>query len=58
MALLRLRYGYVVAAATAAVPAKREQGCLQFLWLLKPPSSLLAHALPILGSGNSAQSEL
>ena len=30
--------------------------CLQFLWLLESPSSLLAHALPTLGSGNSVDS--
>ena len=56
MALLRLRYGYVVAAATAAVPAKREQGCLQFLWLLKPPSSISGRVLPNLGSANTVGS--
>ena len=27
--------------------------CLQFLWLLESPSSLLAHTLPTLGSANS-----
>lgn len=49
--------GYVVAAATAAVLARREAGlwlpCLQFPQLLKSPSSLLAHTLPSLGSVNS-----
>ena len=30
--------------------------CLQFLWLLKSPSSLLAGALPILSSANSVDS--
>ena len=29
---------------------------LQFLWLLESPSSLLAHALPTLGSANSVNS--
>jgi len=58
--ILWLCYGYVVAAATAAVLARREAVlwllCLQFLQLLKSPSSLLAHALPTLGSVNSADS--
>ena len=49
--------GYVVAAAPAAVLARREAGlwlpCLQFPQLLKSPSSLLAHTLPSLGSVNS-----
>ena len=58
--ILWLCYGYVVAAATAAVFARREAVlwllCLQFLQLLKSPSSLLAHALPTLGSVNSADS--
>ena len=58
--ILWLCYGYVVAAATAAVLARREAvlrlSCLQFLQLLKSPSSLLAHALPTLGSVNSADS--
>ena len=52
--------GYVVAAATAAVLARREAGlwlpCLQFPQLLKSPSSLLAHTLPTLGSVNSEDS--
>ena len=48
----------VVGYARAAASARSQQMRPQFLWLLKPPSSLLAHALPILGSGNSAQSEL
>ena len=30
--------------------------CLQFLWPLKSPSSLLAHSLPPLGSKNSVHS--
>ena len=48
----------VVGYARAAASARSQQMRPQFLWLLKPPSSLLAHALPTLGSGNSAQSEL
>ena len=53
--ILWLCYGYVVAAATAAVLARREAVLwLSFLQLLKSPSSLLAHALPTLGSVNSA----
>ena len=32
--------------------------CLQFLRLLKSSSNLLAHALPTLGSANSAHSEI
>ena len=32
--------------------------CLHFLWLLASSSSLLAHALPTLGSANSAYSEI
>ena len=43
-------------AAMAAVPAKREQGCLQFLRLLKPPSSILGWVLPNLGSANTVGS--
>ena len=43
-------------AITAAMPARRQQTCLQFLWLLKSLSSLLAHTLPTLGSANSAMS--
>ena len=43
-------------AVVAAVPAKREQGCLQFLWLLKPPSSILGRVLPNLGSANTVGS--
>ena len=31
--------------------------CLQSLWLLESSSSLLAHALPTLGSVNSVNSE-
>ena len=56
--ILWLCYGYVVAAATAAVLARREAVlwllCLQFLQLLKSPSSLLARTLPTLGSANRA----
>ena len=43
-------------AVVAAVPAKRQQGCLQFLWLLKPPSSILGRVLPNLGSANTVGS--
>ena len=32
--------------------------CLQFLWLLASPSSLLVHASPTLGSANSAYNEI
>ena len=32
--------------------------CLQFLWLLESLSSLLACALPTLGSANSEDSEI
>ena len=32
--------------------------CLQLLLLLESPSSLLAHALPTLGSTNSMHSEI
>ena len=32
--------------------------CLQFLWLLESPSSLLACALPTLGSVNSEDNEI
>ena len=31
--------------------------CLQFLWLLESPSSLLDHTLPTLGSANSVNSK-
>ena len=40
----------------AAMPARREEMRLHFLWLLESPSSFLAHALPTLGSANSAKS--
>ena len=40
----------------AALPARREWKCLQFLWLLQSSSSLLAHALTTLGSANSVHS--
>ena len=60
--MLRLCYGYVVAAAMgsasakretvmAAVPAWREWTCLLFLWLLESLSSFLACALPFLVQG-------
>ena len=45
--------GYAMAAAPAS---RREYMCLQFLRLLKPSCSLLAHVLPTLGSANSADS--
>ena len=38
----------------AALPARGEYTCLHFLWLLESPPSLLACALPALGSANSA----
>ena len=53
---LWLCYGYVVAAAMAAASARREETCLQSLWLLKSSSSLWAHTLPALGSANSMNS--
>ena len=37
--MLQLLYGYVMAAATAAVPARREETRLQFLRLLKSASA-------------------
>ena len=40
----------------AAMPARREWKCLQFLQLLESPSSLLAHTLPTLGSADSVDS--
>ena len=49
------RRQYTVSAATAAVPARREETCLQFPRLLESYSSLLAHALPTTGSTNIAQ---
>ena len=39
-----------------AMPDRREQICLQFLWLPESPSSLSAHTLPIPDSANSANS--
>ena len=42
--------------AMVAMPARREYMCLQFLWLLESPSSLLACTLPTLGSANSVDS--
>lgn len=56
MALLWLRYGHVVAAASAAAPAKGEQMCLRFLRLLKPPSCIAGWVLPSLGSANTVDS--
>ena len=64
----RLCDGHAVVAAIAVASARREavlqlprqpgekKCCLYFLWLLKSPSSFLAHALPPLGSANSAKS--
>ena len=49
---------YVMYATMAAVPAIREWICLQFIWLLVLSSSLLAHALPTMGSANSAHSDI
>ena len=46
-----------MSAATAAVPARREDMCLRFLGLLAFSSSLLACAWPTMGSGNSAHSQ-
>ena len=43
------REGYVMSAAMAAVPARREQRHLQFLQLLEFSSSLLADTLPGFG---------
>lgn len=43
-------------AVKAAGPTNREQGCLQFLRLLKPPSSILGWVLPDLGSANTVGS--
>ena len=61
-ALLRLHYGCGYGCCisqdryrvTAGMPARREYTCLQFLWLLTSSSRLLALALPVLGSANSA----
>ena len=47
-------WGNIMAAATAAASARREWTCLQALRLLVSSSSLLAHALPTLGSAKSA----
>ena len=65
--MLRLCYGYVLvmlwllhqpgeSCVMASMSAKRELTCLQFLWLLKSPSSLLAGALRTLSSVNSVDS--
>lgn len=52
-------WGYVRAAATAVVPARREQTCLQFLWLLACSSSFfLAHVLSTMDSVNTVHSEI
>ena len=37
----------------AAMPARREKTCLQFLRFLESPSSLLARNFPTMGSANS-----
>ena len=70
MVMLWLHYDYVVAAAAAAVSARREavlwlqhqpgdneRVCSSYGWLLESPSSLLARALPTLGSVNSVNSK-
>ena len=44
----------VLSAAMAAMPARREYTCLQFLQLLASSSSFLVRGLPTLGSTNSA----
>ena len=69
--MLRLCYGYVLvmlwllllllhqsgeSCVMAPMSAKRELTCLQFLWFLKSPSSLLAGTLPTLSSANSVDS--
>ena len=51
-------FGYVMTAATAVVPAKREETCLQFLWLLAFSSSFLAHVLSTMDSANSVHNEI
>ena len=55
--MLWLYYAYVVAATMDALPARREETCLWFLWLLESPSSFLAHALPALCLTDSVNSE-
>ena len=50
------RGGYSGSVATAPGPARKEEKCLQFLWLLEFSSGLLTHALPTLGSVNSVDS--
>ena len=47
-----------MSAAIAAMPARRDYMCLQFLQLLTFYSSFLALILPTLGSVNSAYSEI
>lgn len=44
----------MLSAAMAAMPARREYTCLQFLQLLESSSSFLVCGLPTLGSTNSA----
>ena len=52
-------FGYVRTAATAVVPARREETCLQLLWLLAFSSSFfLAHVLSPLDSANRVHSEI
>ena len=48
----------VLGYAMAAESARREYRCLQFPWLLKSFSRILALALPTLGSVNSEHSEI
>ena len=47
----------VMSAAMTAASSKREEMCLQFLWLLEFSSSFPTHVLPTLGSMNSVHSE-
>ena len=48
---------YVMSAAAAVVSVRREETCLQFLWILAFSSGLLAHTLPTMGSVNGVNSE-
>ena len=52
------RREYSLSAAMAAVPARREKICLQFLWLLECSSSFPACTLLSMGSMNSVHSEI
>lgn len=47
---------YVMSGATSAVLARRGETCRQFQWPLESSASLLARALPTLGSANRADS--